>query len=355
MKSIVRFSTLLLVLAIVLLPALSARAADQPCFGLQKADCDLLYAAFTPDGTAKINSANFAFKLTVDASVAGDASSTGKVNVEGTGLAGKDAAAKDPMTQALFQLALKLSASGMGQAKAQDFSTDIRVVAGSLFFNVGGKWTELSLQEAATTASGMAGSMGGAGGLPGGAGASAAATPDPATVQALLKALSDPAVMKVEAKDGPSMDGKATREFTDTIDLVALLKSKDFAPVLDQMKKSSTSSANFDPKQLDALKGLKLVLTTNVGKDDKIVYKLGLNIKGNWDDAGAKTLKVKGAGNFTLDFSLQLSKINQAVKVDKPTGATKTTVSQLIGQFMGAGAGGAAPARIPTRTATPKK
>lgn len=328
MKSIVRYSTLLLIFAMVLIPALSVRAADQPCFGLQKADCDLFYAAFNSNAMAKVTSANFAFKLALDTKVDKDPAGTGKFNVEGTGLLGEDKAAKDPTAKALFQLAIKAAVSGMGQAKAQDFAAELRAVNGSLFIGVGPQWMELSLAEAATSAEGMAGMVTGSSGMP------TNAVSDPAAYEALLKALNTPGVVKAEVKDGAAVDGKATREYTHTIDVVALFKSKDFAPLLEEIKKSD-SSASFDPKQLEAFKDLKVVLVTAVGKDDKMVYKVGLKANASWDAAGAKTLEAKGAGSVAFDFSFNLSKINQAVKVDKPANAKKTDINELLGQLMG--------------------
>ncbi|MEP7287943.1 MAG: hypothetical protein ABI947_19500 [Chloroflexota bacterium] len=324
MKSIIRFSIALLIAVIAATPAFSARAQGTNCYGLADADCQLYYGALAPDNMAKFASFAMDYTLAAKIKTTGATAQDADIKVEGSGSFSGDPksfTAANPsagLSSLLFSNVIKANVTSNGSPMAGD--VEVRVTGGNAYFNSAmftqGKWQFVPLSAA----------TGGMSGMTGGAGAAAS---DPALMKSFMDVLASPGVIKAEAKDGPEVDGQATKQFTFTLDAVALTKAPELRPLLKQALAAQAKGAPVDDQQVEAvatlagsaLKDSTFAVSWLVGTSDKIFHGVGLNIVLKIDDSTAKLLKMDGPVDATVDFNIQVSKVGEPVTVEVPADA----------------------------------
>jgi hypothetical protein len=331
MKSIFRLGVLVLIAVLVAFPVMSmqAQTADKQCFGLAGGDCDLLYAAFSPDSGAQYAKGT-TFDFTLDLKVKAEESAD--ISIKGTG----QVASEDD--KPLFSTDLTISTNAENQEMSIPLS--LRVLADKLYLNsmmiTQGKWQFLPLSSAAAMGSTFGGSQ-------------ADAANDPETQAAFLKAMNAPGVVKSEVKDGKAADGTATKEFTFAFDFGKFVSSPEMRAIIEKQMAENPSASDVDldeamPKIAEALKDTVFNLTFQVGTD-KLLHGLGVHLAMKMDEATLKELQELGGssmstgmeGDLDLDvtFQLDLSKIGTAPTIEEPEDAEELDLSGLFGGMPG--------------------
>lgn len=363
MKSLFRGGILLAIVALIAFtPALTTRAQGAPCYGLADADCKLLQEASDPANSAKLTS--FVMDYNVTLKVVGTGTSDIDLNVTGTGPFSVDAskvsgASSDP-TAALSALTMAntINASLTSDGKTEKGTFEFRIVGGYLYFKgdmaTQNQWQSIALGKALGALMSnpqftemMSGAMGG--GTGSSSNPAAAFMNDPEVMKALTNLPNIPGFIKAERKADVDIGGEKSAQFVVNFDLLALVKSKDFAPVLKAALKSSQQGAEVDDKQVQqviaiaqtVLKDTKFSFTQFVGTKDKLPHGIAIDFTMKIDETTAALL---GAGSsdgakaldFGFHFDVKLTKIGQPVTVEPVKDAKEIDLSGMMG---GSGSG----------------
>ncbi len=373
MKSVVRFGTLVMLIAGVLTPALGAQAqAQKPCWTLADADCQLFYGALSSDNLSKLTS------FVLNYSVTGKATGTPQGDVNFNLIGGGPIGLGEAVIAALKQGAQMSNAQGALQAiqlmdsfrvtakspkQPFNLSGEVRITGGKLYWmskeKTGGKWKVMDLTTAASSNPSL-------GILGGGANSSASsnAMQNP-QIQADMQAFSK--YVKVNADAGPSVDGAPTRRFTFDVDLGGMLSGPEFQKLMTDATSSagpatqSAESANLGKAMVQMYVGLIQSVFKNsrfqikflAGSNDKLLHGFDLSFSLKVDAATLNQLQSMGGSltgsmgsgsadmgtsapiasptpftsdiNVNFDLNLRLSKIGQTVKVDPVPNAIAVT------------------------------
>ncbi len=353
MKSIFRYSVLLMAVVLIALPLGAIHAQGDLCAtfaksGLSADDCALLQGAMAQENMAKLNAFTADYSLAFKLAGAGPTSDS-DITVKGSGPISFDMAAAMKNDNAAMQQSLKLqqtiTISGTSAGKAADDTVDVVIVDGKVYWKdnqapSNGKWLFQSLSSASSMASSnpMTGMMTGGAANP----AAAAMMADPKVAAAFQAMLQTPGFVTITSTaNGDEKDIMAT------VDVNALLASKDLPAqvktLITAISAASGSAASADTAQLDQqiptyiqlasmyAKSLKLNMTWTVGSSDKLLHGFALHLDYTLDPSMAAGLTGGAASgststtpvNLTVDVKAHLSNIGQAVDVTAPDGATE--------------------------------
>jgi hypothetical protein len=336
MKSIFRCCLLLAIVALMavapLASARTANAQDDMCFGLSAENCALFAAVPEGEGAAKLGS--FVMDYSVTAKVTGTGENDVDFSVKGSGPFAIDpsamsASASNPMA-ALGGLTTQqtMSASLTAEGKTQKGTFEFRIVGGKLYFMgdmaTQNKWMSLDLAAAISQYGSMASGM-----MGGGSGASnpaMAALNDPELLAAISNLPKVPGFIKAERKDDIDIGGVKSAQFVVNFDFLALVKSKEFTPILKAAMKSSGSGTEMTDQQLTQFVGLaqtflkdtKFSITRYVSAEDKMPRGLGINFSMKIDEASAAMAGMAGSKGLDINFTfdVKLSKLGEKVTVE---------------------------------------
>jgi len=332
MKSILRLGLLVAVLALLVTGVSApARAQGGVCaFGAD--DCALLEKVAGNSASVK----SFVIEsLSVKFAASGLPNNTPDINFEVSGSGGLDASgiAADAMADPAAVLkglkaALKLTASATGAAAAaQSIDLELRIVDNWLYLNAGqatgGTWIKFGLDKAMAAGGAMSGGMNPM--------MAQSMMSNPAVANFIVALTTMEGVATGAVTDGPTIDGVATKSFTTSISLDALVKgltSEEFRPKLkellaafgqtipdSQLAQLSMLSTMLEPtlkattftitQYIDPaganMHGIMIVFDTTV--DPSLAAMAG-------GAAGGSPIKV----SFSLDF--QMSKLGEPVAVE---------------------------------------
>lgn len=399
MKTLFRLGVLAVVFALlvsaVALPVYAQGGATNGCFDLKADDCKLI----TDGGAAltKVTSTNFSWSLSLKTEGAPEAGSldlSGKGSViQPPASTGTTPSTGNPMGAALGELTtvqFQTTITSQGKMGPQDLSgsLELRIVGGSLYIMsdklTGGKWQALKLDEAMSSAMSMASGMSGAGGasgLPGSNNPMSGLMSNPDLLAAIAQAPNIPGVIKVTRDADQDATDKSEKyaHFTYTVDLVTMVKAKEFLPIVKAIAAQAMASrlsgagggaatpaaapeltdeqaAQFVTMLADALKDVRIQAVVAVGLDSKTLRGLGFSLSATIDPKNAMiAAMMSGSAALTqpvkVDFSvsLELSNLNKGDKVEVPAGATTVTIAELMQGLMG----GMVPGGVPGLPATP--
>ncbi len=375
MKSVLRGCILLAIVALIALtPALTSRAQGETrCFGLAGADCKLWYSGTDAANASKYSS--FVMDYNVTFTLAGTGTNDVDFKVTGTGPFSLDASkvsttSSDPTAAiAALTMANTLTASLNASGQSQKGSFEFRIVGGNLYFKgdqaTQNKWMFVSLGKALSSAmsnpsfsNALSSAMGG------GSGSSSnpamAMLNDPEVMAALAKIPDIPGFIKLERQADLDIGGEKAAQLVMSFDILTLVKSKEFAPILKAGLKSQNQGAEVDDKQIQqivaiaqtVLKDTKLSITQWVGTNDKLSHGLGIDFVMKVDENTAALLQSNSSSSsaakpvdIKFHFDIKLTKIGQPVKVEAVKDATEIDTSSMMGGSTG-GAG---------KVATPSK
>jgi hypothetical protein len=354
MKSLFRCCLLLAIVALMavapLASARTANAQDAMCFGLSAENCELFAAVPEDEGAAKL--AAFTMDYAITAKVAGTGTNDVDFSVQGSGPFAIDptamtASASNPMA-ALGGLTTqqKMTASLTAEGKTQKGVLEFRIVGGKLYFMgdmaTQNKWMSLDLAAAIAQYGSMASGMMG-GGASGASNPAMAAMSDPEVMAAIANLPKVPGFIKAERKDDIDIGGVKSAQFVVNFDLLALVKSKEFTPILKAAMKSSGSTTEMTDQQLAQIVGVaqtflkdtKLSITRYVSAEDKMPRGLGLNFSMKIDEASAAMAGMTGSKGLDINFTfdVKLSKLGEKVTVE----AVKDAQEVPMGGGMGSG------------------
>lgn len=370
MKSVLRGGILLAIVALIAFaPALTSRAqGDQKCFGLAAADCQLWHSGNDSANAAKYSS--FVMDYNVTFTLAGTGTNDVDFKVTGTGPFSVDeskisGASSDP-TAALTALTMAntLTASLNAGGKSQMGTFEFRIVGGNLYFKgdqaTQGKWMFISLGKALSSAMSnpsftntLNTFMGGSSGAS--SNPAMAALSDPEVMAALAKIPDIPGFIKVERQADLSIGDEKVAQFVMNFDILTLVKSKEFAPIIKAGIKSSNQGAEVDDKQVQQvvalaqtfLKDTKFSITQWVGTTDKLSHGVGIDFVMKLDENTAALVNSSSSGaakpvDINFHFDVKLTKIGQPVTVEAVKDATEIDTSSMMGGSSSGGAGAVA-------------
>ncbi|MCC7450048.1 MAG: hypothetical protein IT324_21705 [Anaerolineae bacterium] len=371
MKSVLRGAILVAIVALIALtPALTSRAqGDQRCFGLAAADCELWHSGNDSANAAKYSS--FVMDYNITFTLAGTGTNDVDFKVTGTGPFSVDeskisGASSDP-TAALTALTMAntLTASLNASGQSQMGTFEFRIVGGNLYFKgdqaTQNKWMFISLGKALSSAmsnpaitDALSGAMGGGTGTGSSSNPATAIMNDPEVMAAIAKIPDIPGFIKVERQADLSIGDEKVAQFVMNFDILTLIKSKEFAPVLKAGLKSSNQGAEVDDKQVQqivaiaqtVLKDTKFSITQWVGTTDKLSHGLGIDFTMKVDENTAALMNSSSSGaakpvDINFHFDVKLTKIGQPVTVEAVTDATEIDTSSMMGGGSSSGAGAA--------------
>lgn len=336
MKSIFRIALLVAIIAFGVSTPLGVRA--QGACTLSAEDCALIEAVTAnSDKHTKFTIESWALTASVTGMPSGD------VNVDISGNGAVDVSNFDPTTMsdpaaALKNLVLALniaSASVKVGAAEQKGDLEIRIVDGFLYLKgsnstamggTDGKWLKISLDQLlqnpefkssfeqafqAGTQAGMAGA--GMGGM------------------AMM-----PNLVSMEAGDGPTVGGAATRAITTSINFAELAKMLS-DPSASQAFQNLPGGAGAQlsallPMLQPILNGTKFSFVQYLGKDDKLFHGFDINL--SIDDismfmmmmGGSSGAAPTGPAKVDVKFTVRLTGIGEAVNVQVPAEATEMPI-----------------------------
>jgi len=330
MKSFIRLSFLMaLVAMLAFVPAATTRAQDD-CFGLESGDCELLKAAEANTGVTA-----FVMDYDMTLRVAGlpqgqdvDFKLDGSGPIDFSALVGatdQTAAIKDLVMQNVINIAYT-----MGE-QSEDATVEIRIVDGTLYFNDGEKgWQKQSIEQAmASSMSGfpMGGMMGGMGGM--------SSTTSPKITEVLSMLSQIEGVVTTTAEDGPEVDGVATREITVNLNIAALLKGLNTPEGKELIMSLVAMSGQEIPEeelttQLSQVSMFAAALQTTldntslsfgylVGSTDNNIHGFNLDFTTTVDQQTATAFsngQLTAPIDVDFHFTVQLSDINEPVTVE---------------------------------------
>jgi hypothetical protein len=355
MKSLLRLGALLLVALLVFSPIVTNAQGTAPntCpTGLQKADCDLVDAAFNnKEATGKFSNFEMAYTFNLKAISTGAQASNTDVKVTGTGVFGLDssvtAGASDPFA-ALS--ALKFSNVIKSEAKSDGKTTsgtlEFRILNGTFYVKSAAltqdKWQSISLAELLSAAMSAQASMGSDNPA---TGVQSVAT-DPEVIQAITDAFQEPGVITGTAAAGPTVEGAATRRITVNINLNKAVSSPKFQPALKAIAKQQFEGAEPTADQVAklqqqvsaALKTSILNFSWDIVPTDKTIRGFAFTAALKLDEATVKLLGATQSGtlDFTTDFNIQFLKVGTPVKLEAPADATPLKIPGMPGMMPGA-------------------
>ncbi len=316
-------------------PTRTVRPQTTRCYGLAASDCTLLLAAISPAALTKLNS--FALDYSAAYTASGLGKYDGQANFTGTGVfsgnqAGLFAVLQSslgsaPDTAAANQLLMGIMAqfTAKGDLTRADTgkksgSGEVRIVNGDLYTRSAdfddGTWKGRSLLSAlGSTPLGELSSLPsfGAGG-------------GPSTANPLLKddidALRDaPGFIKLQAADGPTVDGQATRKFTADLDAEALFNSPQWVTLIADSThvQRYLSLPKFQIRWLvstaeSSLRGFGVSIVANVPAVAMMLF----NPSGKSKDI-----------DVSVTFDVQMSKVGQPVKVEPVPDAIRVTPTAI--------------------------
>jgi hypothetical protein len=149
---------------------------------------------------------------------------------------------------------------------------------------------------------------------------------DPELLAALQNLPKVPGFIKAERKDDIDIGGVKSAQFVVSFDILALVKSKEFTPILKAAMKSSGSGTEVTDQQLTQFVGLaqtflkdtKLSITRYVSAEDKMPRGLGINFSMKIDEASAAMAGMAGSKGLDINFTfdVKLSKLGEKVTVE---------------------------------------
>jgi hypothetical protein len=361
MKSIFRLGFMLVMVAMLVvaaLPATTARAQSDMCFGLKADDCSLANTTADSAALSKLSSFVMDYTITLKADTGDTAKNidfklTGKgpFSIDTTKMSG---GAGDPTAAAgALTMANVIQGSLTSEGKTQQGNFELRIVNGDLYFMgdtaTQGKWKKVNIAKAISQIAqnpmlgGMMSGMSGAGGLGGASSNPAmAALSDPELIKALAAIPNIPGVITAERKDDIMIGSEKVAVFTYNLNILTLIQSKEFAPVLKAILKSQSGGAEVDDKQVNQmivmaqtfLKDFKFSITRYVGTADKLPHGIGLHLSLNLDAATASlVMNSSEAKPVSIDFNfdIKLDKIGEQVTVEPVSDAEEVDTGSMMG------------------------
>jgi hypothetical protein len=349
MKS--RLLTLLLVfvMALGLVPAVAAQdAADMTCLNLAADDCAVLKEADANSVNIKSFVQSYKFSLKISG-VPNQKDIT--ITSDGTGPIAVDESkmnAENPAGGLTMGLDLNGAMAGTGQDSSGKFSM---VIVGGNFYmkNQKGAWIGVPLAEVfkGLSASGMPFNPQT---LMSGSGAAGAMAQNPAAALAALglkdvdpmKILNTPGFLTAEKMEAQDMNGVSVTPFAYTVDFVPLFASQDFQKLIQQIAANSkdpqTQQMGMMATMLPMLVKTGTVKVTRWVGDDKFIHGFGVDVNAVVDTSamGGGGGAAAGPITLTLSFQVQLDKLNEAVDVKAPEGATLATSMEEFGKLASA-------------------
>jgi hypothetical protein len=349
MKSRILALLLIFVVALGLVPAVSAQSAtpDLTCLGLAEADCALVKEASANAANIKSFEQSFNFSLKIGGLAAMQPGAKDiTVTASGSGPISIDPA--NPTGS------LELQGSIEGGDTPQSGSLSAVVVNGNLYVkNPKGEWIGAPLAVLGADLNKQLST------LPMNP-ATASTTADPAAISKALEQLGlteqdftnliqTPGFLTHEKLADVQVNGVNTSPFAYTIDFAPLFNSADFEKVINaivtQASKSDPQAAQY-AMFLPLLKQSKAAIkvTQYISPEDKFVHQFDLDINASVDlsalmGASGASAGATAASPITLDlkFSIALDKINQPVTVTAPEGAKMATTSEEFSKLYSGG------------------
>jgi len=358
MKSIFRLGIMLVMVAMLMtvaVPAVTVRAQGDMCFGLKADDCQL--ANNMPDSAAmtKLSSFTMDYTITLKADT-GDAAKNVDFKVTGKGPFGVDMTkmggdSGDP-TAAIgaLMMANVMDASLTTEGKTTKGTFEFRIVGGDLYFMgdmaTQGKWKKVNIAKSFgqmmqnPMISGMLDGKGGAGGAS--SNPAMAMMSDPEVMKALMSIPSIPGGITAERKEDITIGSEKTAVFVYNVNILTIVKSKEFAPALKAMLKSQSGGAEVTDKQVNQiivmanmfLKDFKLSFTRYVGTSDKLPHGIGLSFSLKLDAATASMMMSSSDAkpvSIDFNFDIKLDKIGEKVSVEAVSDAEEVDTGAMMG------------------------
>lgn len=384
MKSVWRGCILLAIVALIAFtPALTSRAqGDTRCFGLSDADCQLWHSGNDSANASKYSS--FVMDYNITFTLAGTGTNDVDFKVTGTGPFSIDAskvsaASSDPMAAlTALTMANTLTASLNANGQTQKGTFEFRIVDGNLYYKgdqvTQDKWMYISLGKTLSAVMSnpsftnmLSGVMSGTGGGTGaGNNPATEIMSDPEVMAAIAKIPDIPGFIKLERQADLDIGGEKTAQFVMNFDILTLIKSPDFAPILKAGLKSQNQGAEVDDKQVQqivalaqtVLKDTKFSITQWVGTTDKLSHGLGVDFVMKIDENTAALLPSSSSSSgpakpldLNFHFDVKLTKIGQPVTVEPVKDATEFDPSSMMG---GGSTSSGSDATEPTPTSSAK-
>lgn len=361
MKSIFRVGVMLVMVAMLMvaaLPAVTVRAQGDMCFGLKADDCLLANTMADSAAMSKLTSFTMDYTITLKADM-GDTAKNVDFKVTGKGPFSIDTTkvsggTGDPTaTIGALMMSNVMQASLTSEGKSQQGTFEFRIVNGDLYFMgdmaTKGKWMKVNLAKAVTQImqnpmfSSMMSGMSGGGALGGASSNPAmAAMSDPEVMKALAAIPNIPGVITAQRNDDIVIGSQKVAVFTYNLNVLPLVQSKEFAPVLKAALKSQSGGAEVDDKQVNQiiamaqmfLKDFKFSVTRYVGADDKLPHGLGLALSLKLDAATASLVTSSSDSkpiSIDFNFDVKLDKIGEKVSVDAVSDAQEVDTGSMMG------------------------